>query len=152
MVGMTAAFLSPTDLGITIWIASVALFCAASLFSAINFCVTTIDLRAGGMTLPRLPITVWAWFINAILSFLISSIMLAACAMLLADRTLHTNFFSELNFIARQPASVRELALPALWQRLFWFFAQAEVYVAMLPCFGLITHLIATFARRPVWK
>jgi cytochrome c oxidase subunit 1 len=152
MIGMTLAFFSATDLGITIWIASVALFCAASLFSAINFCVTTIDLRAKGMTLPRLPVTVWAWFINAILSFLIFSILLAACAMLLSDRALHSNFFSTPNFIATQPVSVQQVALPALWQRLFWFFAQAEVYVAMLPCFGLITHLIATFARRPVWK
>jgi cytochrome c oxidase subunit 1 len=152
VVGMTAAFFSPTSLGINIWLSSVALFCAASLFSAINFCVTVIDLRAQGMTLPRLPVTVWAWFINAILSFLIFSILLAACAMLLSDRTLHTNFFFVPNFLPNQPAALQQLNSAALWQRLFWFFAQAEVYVAMLPCFGLITHLIATFARRPVWK
>jgi cytochrome c oxidase subunit 1 len=152
MVGMTAAFFRAGDAGLTMWIASVALFCASTLCSAINFCVTSIDLRAQGMTLPRLPVTVWAWFVNAILSFLIFSILLAACVMLLSDRLLHTNFFLTWQFLASQPAAIRQLALPALWQRLFWFFAQAEVYVAMLPCFGMITHLIATFARRPVWK
>jgi cytochrome c oxidase subunit 1 len=152
LVGMAAAFFSSAEKGLNLWIASVTLFCLASLLNAINFSVTTIDLRAKGMTLPRLPVTVWAWFINAILGMLIFSILLAACAALLSDRLLGTGFFPELGYWAGQPAAVRQLALPILWQRLFWFFAQAEVYVAMLPCFGLITHLVSTFARRPVWR
>jgi cytochrome c oxidase subunit I len=152
LVGMTAAFLMSTPLGITLWIASVAVFCAASLLNAINFSVTTIDLRAQGMTLPRLPITVWAWFINAILGMLIFSILLAACVCLLSDRLLSTHFFPLLNFLANQPSGTVANAIPVLWQRLFWFFAQAQVYVAMLPCFGLVTHLVSTFSRQPVWK
>ena len=152
LVGLTATFLIPSHPAITLWIASVAIFCAASLFNALNFSVTTIDLRGQGMTLPRLPLTVWAWFINAILGMLIFSILLAACVCLLSDRLLGTHFFSLLSFIANQPAGVIANAVPVLWQRLFWFFAQAEVYVAMLPCFGLVTHLISTFSRKPVWK
>jgi cytochrome c oxidase subunit 1 len=151
-LGMTGAFLIPPQSGITLWIVSVAIFCAASLLTALNFSVTTIDLRAQGMTLPRLPLTVWAWFINAILGMLIFSILLAACICLLSDRVLSTHFFPLLNFIANQPASIAANTVPGLWQRLFWFFAQAEVYVAMLPCFGLVTHLISTFSRKPVWK
>src|SRR5713101_4209685 len=151
-VGMTGAFLISSQSGITLWIVSVAIFCAASLLNALNFSVTTIDLRAQGMTLPRLPLTVWAWFINAILGMLIFSILLAACVCLLSDRLLSTHFFPVLNFIANQPAGVVANAVPTLWRRLFWFFAQAEVYVAMLPCFGLVTHLISTFSRKPVWK
>src|SRR5271168_37409 len=93
VAGMTAAFfLEPAD-GIKLWIVSVAVFCVASLLVAINFSVTVIDLRASGMTLPRLPVTVWAWFINAILSILICSILLASCALLLADGLLGTHFF-----------------------------------------------------------
>src|SRR6266849_8011873 len=69
-VGLTGAFLISPQSGITLWIVSVAIFCAASLLNALNFSVTTIDLRAQGMTLPRLPLTVWAWFINAILGLL----------------------------------------------------------------------------------
>jgi len=66
---------------------------------------------------------------------------------------LGSNFFSTAEFLAEQPLNlVRQGSLPALWQRLFWYFAQAEVYVAMLPCFGIITHLVATFSRKPVWK
>ena len=147
LFGMTAAFFLQPDTGITIWVASVALFCSASLVNALNFGVTTIDLRAEGMTLPRLPITVWAWFINAILSLLIFSILLAACACILSDRLIGTAFFSAPNF----PLSLSGLAASYNWQRLFWFFAQAEVYVAMLPCFGITTHLLSTFSRKPVW-
>jgi cytochrome c oxidase subunit 1 len=74
LIGLTTTFLIPAHPAITLWIASVAVFCAASLVNALNFSVTTIDLRGQGMTLPRLPLTVWAWFINAILGMLIFSI------------------------------------------------------------------------------
>jgi len=104
------------------------------------------------MTLPRLPLTVWAWFINAILGMLIFSILLAACVCLLSDRLLSTHFFPAFHFTAMQQAGVVTSSVPFLWQRLFWFFAQAEVYVAMLPSFGLITHLISTFSRKSVWQ
>jgi len=151
-VGMTGAFLISPPSGITLWIVSVAIFCAASLLNALNFSVTTIDLRAKGMTLPRLPLTVWAWFINAILGMLIFSILLAACACLLSDRLLSTHFFPPFYFLTGGPVGTIPSAASILWQRLFWFFAQAEVYVAMLPCFGLTTHLVSTFSRKPVWK
>jgi cytochrome c oxidase subunit 1 len=128
-------------------------FSFAGLLSALNFTVTTIELRTKGMTLPRMPMTAWAWFVNAILSMLIFSVLLAGCVAVLSDRLLGSSFFSVTAFLAQQPQNlVRQGSLPVLWQRLFWYFAQAEVYVAMLPCFGIITHLIATFARKPVWK
>jgi cytochrome c oxidase subunit 1 len=152
LFGMTSTFFLSPQPAITLWIVSVAIFCAASLLNALNFSVTTIDLRAPGMTLPRLPLTVWAWFINAILGALVFSILLAACVCLLSDRLMGTHFFPVLNFISAQPAGAVANAVPVLWRRLFWFFAQAEVYVAMLPCFGLTTHLISTFSRKPVWK
>ena len=152
LFGMTAAFRIAPQPGITLWILSVAIFCAASLFTAINFTVTAIDLRAQGMTLSRLPLTVWAWLINAILGMLVFSILLAACLCLLSDRLLGTQFFSAVDFLAAQPANLAADALPLLWRRLFWFFAQAVVYIAMLPCFGMVTHLLATFARKRVWK
>jgi cytochrome c oxidase subunit I len=151
LLGITMAFFLEPTTGITVWVASVAIFCGAFLVSALNFCVTTIDLRAKGMTLPRLPLTVWAWFLNAILSLLIFSILLAACVFLLSDRILSTHFYSAAGFFATMPASVQLHTTPVEWQRLFWFFAQAEVYVAMLPCFGIVTHLLATFSRKPVW-
>jgi cytochrome c oxidase subunit 1 len=84
---------------------------------------------------------------------LIFSVLLAGCAALLSDRLLGSQFFSDTSFLAAQPQNlVRQGSLPVLWQRLFWYFAQAEVYVAMLPCFGIVTHLVSTFSRKPVWK
>jgi cytochrome c oxidase subunit 1 len=153
LIGMTSSFFLPLQSGINIWLVSAAIFSVAALFSAVNFTVTTIELRASGMTLPRMPVTVWAWFLNAILSMLIFSVLLAGCSAVLSDRLLGSNFFSAASFLAQQPQNlVRQGSLPVLWQRLFWYFAQAEVYVAMLPCFGIVTHLIATFSRKPVWK
>ncbi len=153
LVGMTASVFLPIDSGIDLWLVSAALFFLAALFSAINFSVTVIESRTEGMTLSRMPLTVWSWFVNAILSLLIFSVLLAGCVTILSDRLLGSNFFSSAAFLAGQPLNlVRAGSVTVLWQRLFWYFAQAEVYVAMLPCFGIVTHLIATFARKPVWK
>jgi cytochrome c oxidase subunit 1 len=153
LAGMTGSFFRPIGEGIDLWLVSAGIFCFGALLSALNFCVTTIELRTKGMTLPRMPVTVWAWFVNAILSLLIFSVLLAGCTAVLSDRLLRSNFFSSTAFLAQQPLNlVREISSPALWQRLFWYFAQAEVYVAILPCFGIITHLVATFSRKPVWK
>src|SRR6267142_63861 len=153
LAGMTASFFYAQETGLNVWLGSAAIFSVGALLSALNFTVTTIDLRAEGMTLPRLPVTVWAWFLNAILSMLIFSVLLAGCAALLSDRLLGSQFFSVSPFLAAQPRNlVSQGSLPVLWQRLFWYFAQAEVYVAMLPCFGIITHLVSTFSRKPVWK
>ncbi|MGC2768852.1 MAG: cbb3-type cytochrome c oxidase subunit I [Candidatus Acidiferrum sp.] len=153
LAGMTTSFFRPIGEGIEFWLVSAAIFSLGALLSALNFCVTTIELRTKGMTLPRMPVTVWAWLVNAILSLLIFSVLLAGCTTVLSDRLLGSNFFSATAFLAQQPLNlVREGSLPVLWQRLFWYFAQAEVYVAILPCFGIITHLVATFARKPIWK
>lgn len=153
LAGMTASFFYAPEIGIDVWLGSAGIFSVGALLSALNFTTTTIDLRAEGMTLPRLPVTVWAWFLNSILSMLIFSVLLAGCAALLSDRLLGSQFFSVTSFLALQPQNlVRQGSVAALWQRLFWYFAQAEVYVAMLPCFGIVTHLISTFSRKPVWK
>ena len=143
VVGMVAAFFYGAEAGLTLWLASVALFCLGAALNALNFAVTTTDLRARGMTLPRMPITVWAWFINAILSLLIFSTLVAACLLLVCDRAAATHLFIPASSVAASPI--------VAWQRLFWFFTQAQVYVAILPCFGIVTHLIATFTRKPVF-
>src|SRR5437868_15465565 len=90
---MTAAFFTGPQQGITIWIVSVGLFLAAALCSAINFSVTAIDLRAKGMTLPRMPLTVWAWLVNAILGMLIFSILLASCGPAFRSHLQHAFLF-----------------------------------------------------------
>jgi cytochrome c oxidase subunit I len=153
LIGISASFFLPISSGINLWLVCAAIFSLAALFSAINFTVTAVDLRADGMTLPRMPITVWAWFINAVLGLLIFSILLAGSCTILSDRLLGSSFLSSTWSLAHQSQYIPPSgSLSIFWHRLFWYFAQAEVYVAMLPCFGFITHIIATFARRPVWK
>jgi len=139
VIGMVVAFFYRPETGLIVWLASVAVFCVGAALNALNFAVTAIDLRAKGMTLPRMPITVWAWFINAVLSLLIFSTLVAACVQLICDGEAATHFF------------VPTASPIVAWQRLFWFFTQAQVYVAILPCFGIVTHLVATFARKPVF-
>ena len=137
-----SVLLAPAN-GSTVWLLGVMCFSGGMVLAALNLSVTVMEQRAPGMTLPRLPITVWAWFITAILSLLIFSVLLASSVLLLCDRFGGTHFFGVTPQLAVSVASV--------WQRWFWFFAQAEVYVAMLPCFGLVTHLLSIHARRPVW-
>src|SRR6266481_4586821 len=84
LAGMTVSFFYQPETGINVWLASAAIFAVGALLSALNFTATTIDLRVEGMTLPRLPITIWAWFLNSILSMLIFSVLLAGCAALLS--------------------------------------------------------------------
>ena len=151
LFGITFSFFASLESGLTLWVASVALFSLGSVCTALNFSVTTVDLRAKGMTLPRMPLTAWAWFLTAILSSFIFSILLAACTLLLSDRIVGTQFFGMPQLPASAIATPSWQIVPVLWQRLFWFFAQAEVYVAMLPCLGIVSHLISTFARKPVW-
>jgi len=147
LCGIMASFLAipaaGTGMGMTLWLFSVACFCLAMILASLNICVTVINSRAKGMTLPRLPVTVWAWLVTAILSLLIFSILLAASTLLISDRFAGTRFFS---FRIASAA-----AHSVLWQRWFWFFAQAEVYVAMLPCFGVVTHVLAVYSRRKLW-
>jgi cytochrome c oxidase subunit 1 len=144
LVGITASVLVFAGSGPTIWLCSTMLFCGAMLVASLNLCVTVIDSRAKGMTLPRMPITVCAWFVTAILSFLIFSILLAASVLLLSDRVFATQFFGV--------ATLARASMASVWQRWFWFYAQAQVYVAILPCFGIVTHLVATYSRKPVWR
>lgn len=142
--GIAMSFLIAPESGATLWIVGVACFSLAMVLASLNICVTTTELRAKGMSLPRMPITVWAWFVTAILSLLIFSLLLASSALLVSDRLAATQFFAAKTQIPG--------ALPVLWQRWFWFFAQAEVYVAMLPCFGIVTHLLSVYSRKPIWK
>ena len=108
LAGMTSAFFLRADSGVNVWLASASVFCLAGLFSALNFTTTTIELRAPGMTLPRMPVTVWAWFINAILSMLIFSVLLAGCCAVLSDRLLGSEFFSSQRISGKPTAKSGE--------------------------------------------
>ena len=137
-------------LGADLWITSIAIFCAASLMGALNFITTTLDLRAKGMTLMRMPLTVWSWFITAILGLLAFGVLLSAGILLLMDRNLGTSFFLPV-IVVNSQLLAHKGGSPLLWQHLFWFFGHPEVYIAILPGMGVASQVLSTFARKPIF-
>src|SRR6202045_2087543 len=138
------------QLGADLWITSIALFCLGALMSALNFITTTLDMRVKGMTLMRMPLTCWAWFITAILGLLAFGVLLSAGILLLLDRNAGTSFFVPLVTINGQLTGHKG-GSPLLWQHLFWFFGHPEVYIAILPAMGLCSQLLSVFSRKPIF-
>lgn len=136
--------------GQNLWIIAIGIFCIASVMSSINFIVTFIDMRCEGMSLMRLPLTCWAWFITAILTLLSFAVLLAGAILLLLDRTAGTSFFLPANLLVSGKIEPHSGGSPLLWQHLFWFFGHPEVYIAILPGFGIVSHLLSCFARKPI--
>jgi cytochrome c oxidase subunit 1 len=137
--------------GQNLWIISIAIFCVASLLGALNFIATTIDLRAKGMTLMRMPLTCWSWFITAILALLSFAVLLAGGVLLLLDRMGGTSFFIPGGLIVSDRIIHHAGGSPLLWQHLFWYFGHPEVYIAILPGMGATSHILATFSRKPIF-
>ena len=138
-------------MGENLWIVSIALFCVASMLGAINFIATTLDLRARGLSLMKLPLTCWAWFLTAILGLLSFAVLLAAGVLLLLDRVGGTSFFIPGGLIISDKIVHHTGGSPLLWQHLFWFFGHPEVYIAILPGMGVTSHIISTFSRKPIF-
>ncbi|MDP9267512.1 MAG: cbb3-type cytochrome c oxidase subunit I [Acidobacteriota bacterium] len=138
-------------LGADLWIISIAIFCVASLMGALNFITTVLDLRCKGMSLMRMPLTCWAWFVTAILALLAFGVLLSAGILLLADRNLGTSFFVPGGLVVNGTQVMHKGGSPLLWQHLFWFFGHPEVYIAILPGMGVASQLLSTFSRKPIF-
>jgi cytochrome c oxidase subunit I len=137
--------------GQTLWL--MALLCAgiSSLMGSINYITTIIMLRAPGMKMFRMPMTVWAMFITALLQAFALPVLTSALAMQLLDRTAGTNFFAPIGWtVANSPAVVGG-GQTLLWQHLFWFYSHPAVYIMILPAMGMVSDVIATFSRKPLF-
>jgi cytochrome c oxidase subunit 1 len=139
------------DMGVNLWIGSIALFCIASLLGALNFIVTLLNLRTKGMSLMRMPLTCWAWFTTAVLALLSFPVLLAAGVLLFLDHNAGTSFFVPGGLSNGTTVLDHSGGSPILWQHLFWFFGHPEVYIAILPGMGATSHILSTFARKPIF-
>src|SRR5215510_4385330 len=138
--------------GVNLWIISIAIFCVGSLLGALNFITTLLNMRTRGMSLMRMPLTCWAWFTTAILALLSFPVLLGGGILLLLDRIALTSFFIPGNlYVSGATVPLHNGGSPLLWQHLFWFFGHPEVYIAILPGMGATSHILSTFARKPVF-
>ncbi|MBI3683098.1 MAG: cbb3-type cytochrome c oxidase subunit I [Acidobacteria bacterium] len=138
-------------LGQTVWVLSIALFSVASLMSAINFLATVLDLRTDGMSLMRMPLTCWGWFVTAMISLFAFAVLLAAGILLLLDREAGSSFFLPAGLVINDQPLMNKGGSPLLFQHLFWFFGHPEVYIAIVPGMGVVSTVLSVFSRKPVF-
>jgi cytochrome c oxidase subunit 1 len=139
-----------SGLGMTLWLISMVLFIASSLLGSINYVCTILNLRTKGMSMTKLPLTIWAFFVTAILGILSFPVLVSAVLLLVFDRSMGTSFYLSDIFIGGQ-ALPQSGGSPILYQHLFWFLGHPEVYIVLLPALGLASEVIATNARKPIF-
>jgi cytochrome c oxidase subunit 1 len=141
---------SGSGLGMTLWLFSMVIFIAGSLIGSLNYIVTVLNLRTAGMTMTRLPLTVWAFFVTAILGVLSFPVLLSAALLLVMDRLAGTSF-SLSDIIVGGEMLTNHGGSPLLFQHLFWFLGHPEVYIVLLPALGLSSEIISTNSRKPIF-
>ena len=136
--------------GMTLWLVSMTFFIASSLMGGLNYVVTILNLRTKGMKMTRLPLTIWALFLTAVLGILSFPVLLSAALLLLLDRTIGTSFYLSDIHLAGE-ALEQTGGSPILFQHLFWFLGHPEVYIVLLPALGITSEIISTNARKPIF-
>jgi cytochrome c oxidase subunit 1 len=142
--------ISGSGAGMTLWLVSMAIFIAASLLGSLNYIVTVINLRTKGMSMTRLPLTIWAFFITAIIGVISFPVLLSAALLLIMDRSFGTSFFLSDIYIAGEVLHYQG-GSPVLFEHLFWFLGHPEVYIILLPALGITSEVIATNSRKPIF-
>ena len=139
-----------SGLGMTLWLVSMAIFIASSLIGSLNYIATIINLRTKGMSMTRLPLTIWAFFVTAILGVLSFPVLFAAALLLIFDRSFGTSFYLSDIYIGGEALS-NTGGSPVLYEHLFWFLGHPEVYIVLLPALGITSEVVATNARKPIF-
>jgi cytochrome c oxidase subunit 1 len=139
-----------SGLGMTLWLISMTCFIASSLLGGINYITTVINLRTKGMSFSRLPLTIWAFFLTAVIGLLSFPVLFAAALLLVFDRSFGTSFYLSDIYIGGE-ALPNTGGSPVLFQHLFWFLGHPEVYIVLLPALGITSEVIATNSRKPIF-
>jgi cytochrome c oxidase subunit 1 len=139
-----------SGMGMTLWLVSMAIFIASSLMGSLNYIVTVINLRTEGMTMTRLPLTVWAFFVTAIIGVISFPVLFSAALLLIFDRSFGTSFYLSDIFIKGEVLHYQG-GSPVLFEHLFWFLGHPEVYIVLLPALGITSEVIATNSRKPIF-
>jgi len=139
-----------SGMGMTLWLVSMSLFVVSSLLGGLNYVVTVINLRTKGMTMTRLPLSVWALFVTAVIGVLSFPVLFSAALLLIFDRMFGTAFYLSDIHIAGEVLEATG-GSPILYEHLFWFLGHPEVYIVLLPALGITSEVIATNARKPIF-
>src|SRR5271166_2190382 len=137
-------------MGVVLWATSIGLFCVGQLFGSLNFITTTLDMRAKGLSMWRLPLSVWGWFITSVMGLTAFAVLMPACILLILDHVAGTSFFVASNLVINDQVLQHSGGSTLLWQHLFWFFGHPEVYIAIIPGMGIVSHVLITNMRRPM--
>ena len=137
--------------GQTLWLLGLTFVGVSSMMGSVNYMTTIIQMRAPGMTMFRLPMTIWAMFITAILQAFALPVLTAAGFMQLTDRMLGTGFFIPEGLIVNNDPAGAGGGQPLLWQHLFWFYSHPAVYIMILPAMGMVSDILTCFSRKPLF-
>lgn len=136
--------------GMTMWLLSMTVFIASSLLGSLNYIVTVLNLRTKGMKMTRLPLTIWAFFITAVIGVLSFPVLVSAVVLMLMDRTLGTSFYVNDAIVGGEILE-QSGGSPILYEHLFWFLGHPEVYIVLLPALGLTSEIVSTNSRKPIF-
>ena len=141
---------SGSKIGMDLWIAAMSLFVVSSLLGGLNYIATILNMRTKGMSMTRMPLTMWAIFFTAILGVLSFPVLLSGLILLLFDRNLGTSFYLSDIYVAGQILP-NEGGSAILYQHLFWFLGHPEVYIIILPAMGLVSEVMSVNSRKPIF-
>ncbi|MGB0886843.1 MAG: cytochrome c oxidase subunit I [Vicingaceae bacterium] len=136
--------------GMTLWLVSMSIFIVSSLLGSLNYIVTILNMRTKGMSMTRLPLTIWAFLLTAIVGVLSFPVLLSAALLLVFDRSFGTSFYLSDIYIGGQVLD-HTGGSPILFEHLFWFLGHPEVYIVLLPALGITSEIISTMTRKPIF-
>jgi cytochrome c oxidase subunit 1 len=142
--------ISGSGLGMTLWLISMVLFVASSLMGGINYVSTILNMRTKGMDLWKMPLTIWAFFLTAVLGILSFPVLVAGVVLLVFDRSFGTSFYLS-DIVMGTQVLPNEGGSPILWQHLFWFLGHPEVYIVIMPAMGLSSEIMSVNSRKPIF-